>query len=350
MIRFLILCTLFFLLYLGFSAIGEFDSTINLSVYGYTIETTLFAFGAIFLTLTLILLIALRLIFLVFDLPTIIRKQWFKRKLKHVNAKLLGAIAELMMGNRQKSVEMTTRILPELEEENKNLVTLIKATGEDSFDKKVSYLRYLVDKKHYSIYAARTLAEIFFSNSQYHEAEGYAVKAFNEDDTDTGIMLILIKIYAKLAMWPKMVFIVSKLQRADNKLLLSHAEEIAVYYYNAARDALESGDDVEAVKFLQSSLELKPDYIDALILFTELNINMQNTASILTVLKAAFIARPCFEIALMYIKSCKSSVNAIYGTLASIVKPGEHNELFLALAAYLDLPDKIKEIKESKLI
>ena len=350
MVRFLILCTVIILLYFGFSAAREFDCVIKLSVYNYTVETTVFVFGAVFFILTLILSIILRLIFLIFDLPTLIRKQWVKRKLKQMNIKLLRAVAELMMGNRQKSIEITTKMLFELEEENKELVTLIKAASENNHDKKVAYLRYLVDKKYYSVYAAKSLAEIFFLNAEYHEAEEYAAKAFNEDDTDAEIMLILTRIYAKLALWPKMIFIISKLQRADTRLLTTHADEISGYYYNAAKAVLGSGEDMEAVKFLQLSLELKPDYIDALILYTELNINMQNTASILTILKAAFAARPCFEIALMYIKTSKSSTNAIYGTLASIVKPNKYNDLFLAVAAYLDLPDKIRAIKESKLV
>ena len=42
MIKFLILCTVFLLLYLGFSAIGEYDSALQFTVLGYQIDTTLF--------------------------------------------------------------------------------------------------------------------------------------------------------------------------------------------------------------------------------------------------------------------------------------------------------------------
>jgi uncharacterized membrane-anchored protein len=348
MIRFLFLCTLFFLLYLGFMSISEFDSEVKFSIYNYQIETTAFFFGTAFLLTQLALVIVLKFIFLIFDIPTIIRKKWLKRKLKQINAKLLKALSELLMGNQNGALDIAKTILPEMEEENRDLTHLIKAAGEMSFDKKIYYLRTLVDKKHFSIYAAKSLAELFFLNSYYSEAEEYAVKAFNEDDTNTDIMIILIRIYAKLANWPRMVFIVSKLQRADSKLLEKNAHEIASYYYNAAKSVLELGEDLEAIKFLESSLELRPDYIEALNLFIELNINIQNTADILKILKAAFSVKPCFEIALLYIKCSKSSLSAVYGTLAKIASPNEHNALFLAIAAYLDLPDKIKEIKEPK--
>jgi len=350
MIRFLFLCTLFFLLYLGFMSISEFDSRVSFTIYNYQIETTVFFFGTAFLLAQLALVIILKFIFLVFDIPTIIRKKWLKRKIQQINVKLLRAVSELLMGNKNGALDITKRILPDVEEENRDSAHLIKSSLEMSFDKKIYYLRTLVDKKHFSIYAAKSLAELFFLNSHYSEAEEYAIKAFNEDDTNTDIMIILIRIYAKLASWPRMVFIVSKLQRADSNLLEKHAHEIASYYYNAAKSVLEVGEDLEAIKFLESSLELRPDYIEALNLFIELNINMQNTATVLKILKAAFTAKPCFEIALMYIKCSKSSVNAVYGTLANIASPNEHNALFLAIAAYLDLPDKIKEIKEPKLI
>lgn len=85
MIRFLILCTIFFLLYLAFSAIGEFDSNVSFSVYDYEIETTLFTLGAFFIATQLALMVILKLIFLIFDIPSMIKKEWHRRKLIKVN-------------------------------------------------------------------------------------------------------------------------------------------------------------------------------------------------------------------------------------------------------------------------
>jgi tetratricopeptide (TPR) repeat protein len=350
MIRFLILCAVFFLLYLGFNTINDFDSNVSISVLDYQIETTVFTFLAIFLIVQLILMIVLKTVFLIFDLPFIISRNWYRKKLKRMNDRLLRIISELLMGNKQKSLELTTKLIPDFDENNKEVVNLILAESESSFDMQIQRLRTLVDKKNYSIYSAKKLAQIFFDTGYYMESEEYASKAFNESDTDTQLMMMLIRIYAKMASWEKMIFVVSKLQRADMKLLLHYSEEISSYYYLAAKASIAKGNDSEAIKFLESSLELKPDYLESLNLFTELSVNMNNSASILTVLKSAFVSCPCFEIALMYIKCSKSSVNVIYGTLAGLVKPSEHNALFLAIAAYLGLYDKIADIREPKLI
>ena len=350
MIRFLILCTIFLLLYLGFNAIGEYDSSLQFTVFDYQIETTLFAFATIFIAIQLVLMICLKLIFVIFDMPQLFKEKWYKRKLLKVNKKLLYILTELLMGNRKKSIELTNKLVPDLDNENKEVTNLLLAEAEEEFDKKIQYLRNLIDKKHYSVYAAKKLAEIFYKNMHYKQAEECALKAFNEDDTDTELMLVLIRIYASLGSWPKLVFIVSKLQRADSKLLEKNASEIAEFYYAAAKSYLQSGSDNEAINYLESALEMHPDYLEALKLFTELSTNSKNTAAILKILKAAFLARPCFEIARMYAGSSGGSADAIYGTLAGIVAPVKYPDLFLALAAYLELFEKIAEIKEPKLI
>ncbi len=350
MIRFLILCTVFFLLYIAFSAVGEFDSILQFSAYGYEIESTLFTFTAFFIATQLVLMIVLKSIFLVFDMPSIIKKKWHKRKLIKINKKLLNVLAELLMGNRKKSLSMTNSMISDIDEDNKEVINLVLAEAEEGFDKKIQHFRNLIDKKNYSVYASKRLAEIFYENTHHKQAEECALKAFNEDDTDTGLMLILIRIYASLGEWPKLVFIVSKLQRADVKKINENNVELASYYYAAAKSYLQSGSDDEALKYLEYALQLNPVYIEALNLFTELSTNVNNTVAILKILRAAFSANPCFEVARMYADSATGSAEAIYGTLAGIAQPAKYPALFLALAAYLGLIEKITELKEPKLI
>ncbi len=349
MIKFLILCTVFLLFYLGFKAIGEYDSALQCIILGYQVDTSLFTFVTIFVAIQLVLMIFLKMIFLVFNIPKLLKRKWQQKKLQKINQKLLTVLAELLMGNRSNSISLTNKLIPDLDGHNKEVMNLIMAEAEQGFDKKIQYLRNLLDKKHYSIYAAKKLAEIFYNNMHHKQAEECALKAFNEDDTDTELMLILIRIYASLGAWSKLVFVVSKLQRADSKLLEKKSEEIASFYYAAAKSYLQSDDD-EALNYLKSALDLRPDYIEALNLFTDLSINMKNTASVLKILKAAFSAKPCFEIAKMYIANSSSSAEAVYGTLAGIAAPVKYPDLFLALAAYLGLIDKILEIKDPKLI
>ena len=52
----------------------------------------------------------------------------------------------------------------------------------------------------------------------------------------------------------------------------------------------------------------------------------------------------------MFADSSRSSAEAIYGTLAGIVQPAKYPAVFLALAGYLGIKEKVIEIKEQKLI
>ena len=348
MIRFLILSIAVFCLYFAFTSIINFDSQLVFNFYDYHIETTIFTFVVAFLAIQLALYITLKFIFLFFNIPTLIRKRWRRKKLQQINSKLFSAISELIMGNKEKSLSISKKLLPDIKNNNDkgNITNLILAETEKSFTKKANYLRTLANKKNYSIYAAKSLASIFYDNGYYNDAEEYAVKAFNEDDTDTSIMLLLIRIYAKLEMWGKLIFIMSKLQRANSKLLTENAREFAKYYYQAAKNSLILEEDEEAIALLKSALELKPDYIEALNLFTELNTNIKNSSTLRDILESAFSVKPCFEIAEIYIKCSDKSKDDIYNSLAKLAKADKHNVLFLAIAAYLDLPEKIREMKE----
>ncbi len=350
MIRFLILCIVFLLLYIGFNAIADYDFAIELIISDYQVTSTLFTFIATFFVTQIILMICLKSIFLVLDLPQILKNKWQKRKLQKVNQKLLIAIAELLMSNKSKSLGLTNKLIPSLDKTNNEVINLIKAEVAKDFEQKIQFLKKLLNKKHYSIYAAKKISELFYQNMHYKQAEEYALKAFNENDSDTEIIIMLIRIYSSLGAWNKLVFLTSKLQRANSKLLEKYSEEIAGYYFAAAKFHIQSGSNNECLNYLESALELKPDCLEALNLFTELSTNTKNTVIILKILKNAFLAKPCFEIARMYIASSRSSPDAMYGTLASLVLPSKYPDLFLALAAYLNLPDKIAEIKEQKLI
>lgn len=238
MIRFLILCTVFVLLYLGFNVISEYDSPMQFFVFDYQVQTTLFIFTTIFIAIQLILMISLKLVFLVFNFPEFLKKSWYKRRLIKTNQRLLAILSELLMGNKRKAISLTNKLVPDLDKENKEIISLIKTETEANLDAKIQHLRSLLDKKYYSIYAAKKLSEILYQNKHYKQAEECALKAFNEDDTDTELMLILVRVYASQGAWHKLVFIISKLQRADIKLLEQSSAEISGYYYAAAKSQI----------------------------------------------------------------------------------------------------------------
>lgn len=336
-------------MYVGFTYVSAYDTNVQFALANYTIETTLFTFTVITLVLLLLLLTGLKFVFLIFDLPQIIRNKMHRNKLQRLNNKALKSIADLIMGKKVSALDLASRVVLENGEDNSDILHLIKAEKNDAFEEKVRYLRMLTDKKHFSIYATKKLAELFYNSSHYAEAEEYAVMAFNKDDTDIDIMLLLIRIYAKMSVWHKMIFIVSKIQRADSALLESISDEVAKYYFLAAKHYLAAEDDAEAAKYLESSLSLKVDYLEALILYSEIKINMKHTAEVLKVLRTAYSYSPTFEIAQLFINCSMSSPEVTYNTLKSIAGSKDNNGLYLAIAAYLGLTDKIDELKNSYL-
>lgn len=346
MFRLLLLCIAFFLLYIGFAYISSYDTYVDFAFGNYHVETTLFTFSIAILFCLIIVLSGLKLLFLLLDLPQIIKNKAYRNRLQRLNHKALKAVADLLMGNKAEALDLAGRVVLDNQEENADILHLIKAEKSSSFDQKIKHLRILSEKKSYNKYAIKKLAELFYENSHYAEAEEYAVMSFNKDDTDTETMLLLVRIYAKKSSWDKMVFVVSKIQRADSALLESVSEEFAKYYYMAAKNALAAEQDEEAAKFLESALKLKLDYLEALILYTEIKIGMKQTAEILRVLRSAYSYKPTFAIAELFIECSRSSSEAMYNTLASIVEPKNHPGLYLALAAYLDLPERIEELRK----
>ena len=350
MFRLLLFCILFFILYIGFATLSVYDSEIIFSFLDYQIEITLFTFFVIPVIFTLLVLIVLKMMMFIFDLPLIIRNRIKRRHIEKMANKSILAFAYYFMGNKNLGLDTIIGVIKNNPEDNADILALILSEKETNIDDKISNLRKLLDKKNYSLYASKALAKIFYDNGHYSDAENYAVKAFNQNDTDIEGMQLLIRIYAKLARWNKLVFVVSKLTRAGKYALKEMREEIAEYYYMAAKNVLADEENLEAVKYLESALELKPDYIEALNLYTEIKLSIKSTHEALKVLKSAYKLSPSFEIAELYILASRCSPEAAYSSLANIVDPKCNTTLYLAIAAYLGLQDRIQEIKERKLI
>lgn len=347
MIRFLVLLaiTIIIVSLMGAVFIVPFDTNIEIILYEYHIQTSIFTFTILFIIFQFALIFLLKILSFLFNINSIIQDKLQRSKMQKHNQTLLQSITQLLMDKKEAALGIINKILPNMVGDDfDNAQNLVAAETEKSFDKKIYYLRILLDKRGYNIYAAKKLTEIFYENGHYSEAENYAITAFNMDDTDTNLMLMLIRIYAKLQNYAKMVFVVSKLQRANSKLLEANAKEIAEYYFDGAKSLIESDNDEEAIKYVESALELKPDFTEALALFVELNLNRKNTALSMKLLKQAFAVSPSFDIAVMYINTSNASSKVAYETLAKVVNVNHYLSLFLAIASYLGLEKESSEL------
>jgi tetratricopeptide (TPR) repeat protein len=259
-------------------------------------------------------------------------------------------MAKLLIGNKLKSAEIAKTVNPNISAENKELFNLILAESEGDIEQKIQYFKGLVGSKNFNYFALKRLAQIFHNREVYQRAEDYAIKAFNLNELDSDILEILIHCYANLSLWSKFTFVISKLSKVDPEKLSKLAGKVAEYYLLAAKNVLELGNDKEATNYLQSAFEFNPAYIEALELYLALNINLHQQNRNLEILESAFIANPCFEIMELYFRTSNLPAPRIYEELATIVDPKQHLGLFLAIAAYLNLPEKIMVLKEQKLL
>lgn len=350
MIRFLVICTVFFIAYLGFTTLGCLDSKVVITVYDYYFETKLFTLAALMVIAVLLVLVMLKMITLMVELPWLIKNKLASKRMQRATNVITKAMVDLLINDKLKAIEEIKKLDSNLSVEQRELFELIKAETAIDFEQKIECLRNLGASKNYNYFGIKRLSQVFYENGFYEQALDCAIKAFNSNETDSDILEILINCYAKLGLWSKFTFIVSKLAEIDQKRLLSMANKISEYNLLAAKTMLELGEDNEVMNYIESSLEFNPVDIEALDLYYALNLNLNQAADNLEILEEAFISAPCFEIAEIYIRVCDLQPQEIYDNLARLVDQKQYYHIFLAIAAYLDLPEKIQGLKSPKLL
>lgn len=348
MIRFLIVCAAFFIAYLGFSALAVFDSKIFVTAYNYSVETTIFSFIAVLLILVLLIAFALKTIFFIFDIPSLINKKLAASRNKKVTFGLIKALSYLLINNKSKSVEEVRKFAGTIKPEHKELFELLQAETADNFDHKIQHYRMLKSSTDYNYLAMKRLAQTFYSQGLYEQAVEYASVAFNANEHDQEIIEILINCYGKLSLWTKFTFMVQKFSKLELENQGNIQSVIANYYLIAAKDMLESGQDADAIGYLESALEFNPVFTPALDLYYALNINLHKASDNLEIVEDAFIANPTFELAEIYIKASDLPAQEIYENLAKLVDQKQYYPVFMTIAAYLNLPAKLEYLRAAR--
>ena len=344
MIRLLVICIIFLLAYLGFTALSQLDTAISFNLYNFYIETTFFTFVSIFILSVLFLFIAFKIIFLFLDLPSNLKHFFYSRQLINSNYLLIQAMIEYIMRKSTRSIPEIKKISPYLKPENIEPYNLFMAESEGDPEKKIQLFQKLEKSKNYSAFVTKRLARLYYQKNMYSIAEGYAVKSYNLDETDGETVEILIDCYAKLFSWTKLAFLIAKLHRLDKEKYYSIKDKLADYCVQAAKYMLSSNED-DAIHNAELAIQLVPSHYDALTLYFSLN-KAKNSKNI-EILKNAFIDQPSFEIAQLYKQFSLLPPAKIYQDLTNFINPKEYLGLFLSIAAYYDLPDKIAELNNT---
>ncbi|MFY9589718.1 tetratricopeptide repeat protein [Rickettsia endosymbiont of Halotydeus destructor] len=343
MFRLLIICIIFLLLYLGFSLVEERDSGVVLTLYDYHIETTFFSLFAFEILALIVSFILIKILILIIDLPTQIQNIFTERKINNNQYSLVRSLSEYIIGNKNKAASIARKIL-NLKKENKEFHILILAETEEEISKKITHFQELETYKQFNSFAAKKLALLFYNKNFYQEAESYATKVYNLNEYDSEVIAILINCYGKLASWGKFTFVVAKLARFDKIKLIIMNSEIAEYYLLAARNMVENNKTENAIEYLEIALNLNCVTHEILELYFTLNpkININKKTKIL---KNAFKAHPSLKIVEISTKYTDLLHTKIYEELTGELDVKDHLTLLLATAAYLNLPDKIAELK-----
>lgn len=343
MIRVLIICIIFLLLYCGFVVLSQLDSVISFDLYNLYIETTVFTIVTFFILSLLCCFIVLKTIFSILDLPSKLKDFFYSRQITNNNYLLIQAMTEYIIGENSKAMSSMRKITDSLKSENKEFYRLFLAEIQEVPEKRIRLFQELEKSKSYSAFVTKRLAELYYQNSLYTIAEEYAVKSFNLNESDSKTVEILIDCYAKLSSWTKLAFLISKLNRLDLIKYNSIKNKLADYCVLAAKNMIDNDKEEDAIPNVELATKLVPSHYDALTLYFSLR-NTKSSKNI-EILNAAFIDHPSFEIAQLYKQFSSMPPVEIYENLVKLINPNEHLGLFLSVAAYYDLPDKIAQLK-----
>lgn len=268
MIKLLTTCIIFLLLYLGFSVISQLDSQLNLTVYDYYLETTFFTATIFFVLIIIVTSTIVKTIFVLFNLPSTIKNFFYSkiitRKAELTNRSIMQAMAECIIGNKTKSVEIINKISNDLKPENIEFYDLILAESATAIDQKIQHFQKLEQSKDYSLFAIKRLTQIFYTSSSYRQAEDYASKLYNLNEADSENLEILIDCYAKLSLWNKFTFMLSKLNKIDRPRLLSIEDKISKYFLQAIEEMKAQNNEQAAYDYLELECKLYPHKVKML--------------------------------------------------------------------------------------
>ncbi|XVN42935.1 MAG: heme biosynthesis HemY N-terminal domain-containing protein [Candidatus Rickettsia vulgarisii] len=349
MIRLLIICAIFLLLYFGFSLLSQLDSILTIKLYNYQIESSFFTSIVIYILSTIIIIGAIKIICAIIDIPSSIKGIFRTKKANSNTSQLIETMKELIIGERTKSLSAIKKINKNgLKQDKKKLYHLLLAETEENTDQKIKYFQELEQAKYCLSFVTKRLAQIFYNSDTYKKSEDYAVKSFYLNEYDSENLETLLNCYSKLGEWEKFTFIVPKLHKADKQKFESIKDKIVDNYILAAKNMIDANDNKKALYYLELALGISPANYKALDHYLTINFSNKKNKDP-KILQEAFAKKPSFEIVELYKKFYSLKPVEIYKNLESIVNPQEHLGLFLSIAAYLDLPDKIKSLKDESL-
>lgn len=346
MIKFFLLIFTIVVLYLFFGIVSEYDSDVQINFLNYIISIRgFFLIIALFTGYVIFGAIVTFLSFLL-NAPSIISKFVKSSKLQQSKKKLIESYSILLSGNYKGSYELINKIKKDLPAEFTLDSCLILSLTENDDEKRICYLKYLLDFSKYRDFASYELARYFFKHQYYQQSLEYA-KDISNNSKDRDTIELLINLYIKIEDWANFEEMVLTLSDLSTDFLSNISYKIFEGYFMAAKDSLNSAHNSRAIYYLERALSHNPNSLEAIELLCYLNNNNGKTNLNNKIIESAFTLYPSFDLFLIFQKSTDLSPKQIYSYLASLADPKNHLAVFLSIAAYLRLGTEIDDLKSS---
>jgi lipopolysaccharide biosynthesis regulator YciM len=344
MLKLLFILSFALAIYWGASSVWSEDYMVGIDFMTYHFEANILILASIILVFYYVLWFGVKLLYGALYLPATLRAKWNQQKLAKLDNALQHSLIKFLSDQNEAAVKNLLAILPDLEMKNREIYYLAQSIAHKDDITAITYYQQLLESKYAKNYAASKLAQIHYKSNSYNKAEEYALKSLTQEVSDAPVLMLLVKIYAAMHLWDKIPKIVSQMKESHQIFYRQNSEEIAKIYYEAAKHYLHIADDSKAQSYLEYALDANALNFQALNLYNEIMNNNGQRQDFIAMLQAAFSARPCFEIAQMFIANSSDEPLDKYRALVALVPVGKYPEIFLAISAYLGLNDEAQNI------
>ena len=346
MIKFLITIIGLTLAYLGITALGKYDTTISVLILDYKISISMFLLIVITIMIISFSSLGIRIIGMVLTMPYLVAEKLAGYKKRSRTKSIMESYGQVIIGNLDAAQRVIARLdMKDMDEEYKEHVNLLAAICNKDFDQNMPMLQNLLSNKEYHDFAAKSLAKKLFDQGYYAQSLQYAEQVRTTTNNDPELSLLLIKLYAHLDMWEKFGLTVERYMGMYPKQDQMVAKDVSNYYMKAAKFTLAEGGEMNALGYLEKSLEYNPINQEAIEMVCKINLTSGRRSVNLDILEKAFSESPSFVLFDLYRQSSTMNAKDIYYKLGSLVDIIAYREIFFAIAAYLDLQEEMKVLR-----
>lgn len=343
-ISFLILCSAIYLFYNFYS---NYDVPTIILAGDYTITTNLFMAIVVAIICSSIVILLVKMAYTLLNAPYYIFDRYQKYKDSNKLADLIKAYSYGLFGNNNKAFEIVKKMKDHPPKGHDLSINVLLSVVAPSLEQRMYHNSYLLEQGKYAYHTSKILAKYFFSYANYEKSLEYAQKALSFHNDDVEIYIIVVESYAKLKMWMQFEESLRYFNGIKTDELEDIHEKVAGYYLEAAKHFLDKSNDDLAKQYLENALSYKADMHEAINMLCEINNSSRNNALNIPLLEDAFSLNPSYELFVLYSKSCKDMSNEeMYNVFTTLADPKEYIGVFLAIASYLSLHDKVQEIKD----